>query len=271
MQKDSMKLYLKNLDLISFKRRVRKFWKQDFKKMTYGDISKSINDVLMVGGRFAIPAVIKKIPPGTQLFRIRHVSRDFVPCDKDCWAPPKEKVPGGRVNREGVPWLYTSLDQASVFREMPIPPGKIAMMMIYEVLEEISCSSPEFDEQNKHNLTKREIKQLHSIRSFLQSLFSIDAEGSKHRYKVSQSLVVNLVDYPECTAVFYTTHYPAFEAFGHHVAIKGQNQNQVRLSSVEMISNVYFSIDNKWLEVAPLRYYDGKLVENTRHTQIRPT
>lgn len=266
-----LKHYLKSLDLISFKQKVEKFWKQDFEKMTDGDISKSINDVLMVGGRFTIPVVIKKIPPGQPLFRIRHVFKNFVPCDRDCRAPPKEKVLGGRVNREGVPWLYTSLDQASVFWEMPIPRGKIAMMMIYEVLEEIvfsspiGLSSPEFDDQNELDLTRRERKQLHSIRCFLSDLLSIKVpEGREYLYKISQSLATDLMDCPGSTAV----HYPAVGAPGYHVAIKGQNQNQVRLSSVKMINNVeIFRIDNKQLQLGfeLLRSYDERFVENTQH------
>ncbi len=261
---------------MSFEQKVEKFWKQDFQKMTYRDISISINNVLMVEGKFTIPVVIKMIPPGTQLFRIRHVSKDFAPCDRDCWAPPKEKVLGGRVNKEREPWLYTSTDLVNVFLEMPIPRGKIAMMMIYEVLEEISCSSPDFsspvDDQNESNLTREEIEKLHLVRNFLRDLFSVKvAEGSKYLYKISQSLVIDLVDYPMCTAVYYTTYYPAIGASGDHVAIKGQNQNQVKLSSVKMINNVYFSIDSKQLKLnfGLLRSYNERLSENTQCTQIR--
>ena len=123
------------------------------------EVSNAINEVLMVGEIFTVPINIKTIPPGTQLFRVRHVFKDFVPCDRDCWAPPKEKTPSGRINKEGVPWLYTSLNLASVFLEMPIPHEKIAMVTIYKVLEEIKCSSPEFDNQNKMNLTRRELNK----------------------------------------------------------------------------------------------------------------
>ena len=265
-----LKNYLKSLEPISFEQKVEKFWKQGFKEMTCGDISASINSVLMVKSRFTIPVVIKMIPPGTQLFRIRHVSKDFIPCDGDCWAPPKEKVLGGRINKEGVPWLYTSPSLDSVFLEMLIPRGKIAMLIIYKALEEIRCSSPDFsspvDDQNESNLTRKEIEKLHLVRSFLHDLFSVEvAEGSEYLYKISQSFVTDFVDYPMCTAVYY----PAVEAPGYHVAIKGQNRNQVKLSSVKMINNVDSSIDNKQLKFELLRSYDERLFENTQCTQIR--
>ncbi len=263
-----MKRYLKNLDPMSLRRRIGKFWEHDFERMTYADVSNAINGVLMVRGEFVVPMNIRTVSPGTKLFRVRHVSKDIVPCNRDCWAPPKEKTPSGRINQEGVPWLYTSLDPSSVFSEMPIPSGKIAMLILYKAIEEIKCSSSEFDDQNKMNMTRRELNRLRLTTNFLRDLLSIEIDkGKEYSYKISQSLVIDLVDYPMCTAVYY----PAVNALGYHVAIKGQNQNKVKLSSVKIIDNVSFSNDNKNLNYELLRSYDENLVENTRRTKDKFT
>ena len=262
-----MKQYLAALDPRLLRRRIRRFWEHDFAEMSHQEVSNAINNVLMVDGTFVVPVSMKTIPTGTELLRVRHVPVDFVPTEPDCWAPPQDKAAKNRLNREGDPWLYTSFDLGTVFSEMPIPSGKVAMVMVYKVRKELKCSFPGFDGDDMLNLTRRERLRLGLATQFLRDLFSLEVnEGEEHLYKITQALVTDLVDYPECVAVWY----PSIKAHGHHVAVKGLHQRQLQLSSVKMMDSVTVSYSTdvkRWLvEFRLLRSYDENLAENTRAT-----
>lgn len=260
-----MKQYLAALEPALLRRRIGRFWEHDFAVMSDQEVSEAINRVLIVGRMFVVPATMRIIPSGTQLLRVRHVPRNFVPTESDCWAPPADKAAKNRVNKDGDPWLYTSFDLGTAFSEMPIPSGKIAMVMVYEVREELKCSCPDFGDEDRLNLTRRERLRLDLATQFLRDLFSLEVnDGEDHLYKITQALVTNLVDYPESVAVWY----PAVKSHGHHVAIKGPHQHRLRLSSVKMMDSVTVSFpeDAKRYDISfqLLRSYDGKLVENSR-------
>ena len=262
-----IKQYLAALDPMLLRQRTGRFWEHDFAGMSYPEVSNAINRVLTVGRMCAFPVTMKTIPSGTQLYRVRHVSREFVPTEADCWAPPTDRAIGNRVNRDGEPWLYTSFDPGTAFSEMPIPSDKIAMVMIYEVGEELKCSCPEFGDDDGFSLTRRERLRMGLVTQFLRDLFSLEVnDGEEHLYKITQALVTDLVDYPECVAVWY----PAVKSHGHHAAIKEPYQRRLRLSSVKMMDSVTvsYSEDGKGYDIGfhLLRSYDGNLVENTRAT-----
>ena len=264
----SMKQYLAALDPAPLRRRIGRFWEHDFTAMSYLEVSNAISSVLMVGRRFVVPGMMRTIPSGTELLRVRHVPRNFVPTESDCWAPPADLATGNRINRDGEPWLYASFDLGTAFSEMPIPTGKIAMAMLYDVREELRCSCPDFGDEDRFNLTRRERLRLDLATQFLRDLFSLEVnDGEEHLYKITQALVTDLVDYPECVAVWY----PAVKSHGHHVAIKGPHRHRLRLSSVKMMDSVTVtdSADAKRYEIffQLLRSYDGNLVENTRATE----
>ena len=77
-------------------------------------------------------------------------------------------------------------------------------------------------------------------------------------YKITQSLVSYLVDYPECVAV----EYPSVKSPGYHVAIKGPYQHRVRLTYVKMIDLVAVDIEQGNV-YQMLRSYDQNLIEDT--------
>lgn len=257
--------YLDTLDPELLRQRIGQFWKHNFARMQPYEIHNAINDVLTVDGHYIIPAKVTTIPPGTELLRVRHVPRDFVPKEPDCWAPPTDKARNNRLNKDGDPWLYTSLDLGSIFSEMPIPCDKIAMVMVYKVREEMKCSCPLFDGDDLGiNLTRRARNRLNLATQFLRDLFSLEVdEGKEYLYKITQTLVTDLVDYPNCVGVLY----PGVQAYGYHVAIKGPYQHRIQLSSVKMIgaAQVQYSEGNKKFEVVfqLIRSYDQNLVENT--------
>ena len=260
-----MKQYLAALEPTLLRRRIGRFWEHDFAAMSYSEVSNAINRVLTVGRMCVIPVTMKTIPSGTQLFRVRHVPRELVPSEVDCWAPPADRATGNRVNKDGEPWLYTSFDLGTALSEMPIPSDKIAMVMIYEACEELKCSCPEFGEDNGFSLTRRERLRMGLVTQFLRDLFSLEVnDGEEHLYKITQALATDLVDYPECVAVWY----PAVKSHGHHVAIKEPHQRRLRLSSVKMMDSVAvsYSEDAKKYDIffQLLKSYDGDLVENTR-------
>ena len=133
--------YLRSLEPAPFRRRRGRFWERDFAAMSPREVSDAISGVLMVGGTYAFPMSTTTVPPGTRLYRVRHVPPDLVPAEADCWAPPPDRATGNRINRDGEPWLYTSMDLGSALSEMPVPAGTAAMVMTYEVREELRCSS----------------------------------------------------------------------------------------------------------------------------------
>ncbi len=262
-----MKQYLKDLDPWLLRRRIGRFWEHDFAAMSPLEVSEAINSVLMVGRSFVVPVMIKTIQSGTQLVRVRHVPCDFVPTESDCWAPPADRAGNNRLNREGEPWLYTSFDLGTAFSEMPVPFGKVAMVMVYKVCAELKCSSPGFDD-DAFNLSRRERLRLGLVTQFLRDLFSLEVnDGEEYLYKITQALVADLVDYPECVAVWY----PGVKAAGHHVAVKGAHQRRLRLSSVKMMDSVIVTAlaDAKRYNVMfrLLRSYDENVVEDTRATR----
>lgn len=84
---------------------------------------------------------------------------------------------------------------------MPIPHGKIAMVMVYKVHNELKCSCPRFDGEDI-DLTNQERSRLRLATQFLRNLFSLRVnKGEEYLYKITQSLVTHLVDYPNCVAV----------------------------------------------------------------------
>ena len=263
----AMKQYLAALDPALLRRRIGRFWEHDIASMSYPEVSNAINKVLTVGRMYVLPVTMKTIPSGTQLFRVRAVPRDLAPSEADCWAPPADRATANRVNKDGEPWLYTSFDLGTALSEMSIPSGKIAMVMIYEVCQEVKCSCPEFGDDDEFSLTRRERLRMGLVTQFLRDLFSLEVnDGEEHLYKITQALVTDLVDYAECVAVWY----PAAKSHGHNVAIKEPQQRQLRLSSVKMMDSVTvsYSEDAKRYDISfqLLRSYDGNLVENTRTT-----
>lgn len=97
------KQYLKALDPGLLRQRIGRFWEHDFAGMSHREVADAIYKVLMINGSFVFPLRVRTIPPGTQLLRVRHVPRDFVPTEWDCWAPPKDKARNNRLNRDGEP------------------------------------------------------------------------------------------------------------------------------------------------------------------------
>lgn len=260
-----LRQYLRSLDPVILQQNIDRFWEHDFTEMSNWDISSAIYDVLMANKSFVIPAGMKTIPLGTQLMRVRHVPRDFVPTEQDCWAPPEDKARNNRLNRDGDPWLYTSFDLGCVFSEMPIPCEKIAMVMVYKVQDELKCSYPGFDEKSV-DLTEEEFSRLRSATQFLYNLFSLEVnKGEEHLYKITQTLTTDLMDYPECVGVLYSS----VQSPGHHVAIKGPHQHRVQMTSVKMMDSVtvQYSIDSERFETTfnLLKSYDENLIENTKY------
>lgn len=259
----ALKRYVDNLEPWVFKRRIKRFWEHDFARMSHPQISQAIDDVLTIDGEYAFPVSRESIAPGTQLLRVRHVPRDFVPTHADCRAPPKEKAGGGRLDKEGEPWLYTSFDLGGVFSEMPTPPEKMAMVVVYKVRHELQCSCPVFDTSGL-GLTARDRRRLDLVTQFLRDLFSLEVEeGQEHLYKITQVFAASLVNYPECVAVWY----PSVKSPGWHVAVQEAHQDRLQLTAVKMMDSVVVrhSTDTKKWEVGfrLLRSYDGGLVENT--------
>ena len=134
------------------------------------------------------------------------------------------------------------------------------MVAIYKVREELKCSYPGFDDEGNLDLTEQGRINLDLVTKFLRDLFSLEVkEGEEYLYKITQSLVTDLVDYPKCVAVLY----PSVKSSGYHVAIKGPHQHQVRLTSVKMMDSVTVDIKREAVCAQLLRSYDQNLTEDT--------
>ena len=102
------------------------------------------------------------------------------------------------------------------------------------------------------------------VRDFLREMFHLEVgEGEEHLYRITQTLVADLVDYPNCVAVCY----PSVSSHGHHVAVKGPHQGRLRLLSVKLMDTAvahYSDADQKYdILFRLLRSYDGDLTEDT--------
>ena len=138
-------------------------------------------------------------------------------------------------------------------------------VMVYKVRDELKCACPGFSEDGAYNLTRCERLRLGLATQFLRDLFSLEVnEQEKHLYRITQTLVTDLVDYPE------TVWYPGVKAHGDHVAIKGAHLHRLHLSSVKIIDSVTvnYSADAKRYDIRfqLLRSYDENLVDNTQPT-----
>lgn len=194
---------------------------KSFNEMNYGEYSDdeildSFIKALQVNHIFSYTSQQYYLTNDELLFRVRAVSYTNLPCEKfkneaDCWNPPKEKAPQGRLNKLHESMLYTTLGNPSIcMDECHIEIGNQFMLMVYTVIDEIEFSfiggrlHPELEKELSPNgLRYHQICTL-----FLNRFFSkpVD-ECNKDYYRVTDLLANHIFSNKEvdCRAWGYAT------------------------------------------------------------------
>lgn len=135
------------------------------------------------------------------LFRVRSASYDALPCKKlkneaDCWNPPKEKAPQGRLNKLHESLLYTTLGNPSIcLDECDIQTGKQFMLMVYSVCDQIEFSliGARLHPETEKELSPNSLRYHQICTLFLNHFFSkpVD-ECDKEYYRVTELLAKHI-------------------------------------------------------------------------------
>ena len=134
--------YLLQFTVHELRQKIRTFKNLNIRTMEPAAIEAAVLDVVTVGNpRFAVlPVYATTYPKGTRFFRIRRFVDGLNPVATvaDCWYPPPDKTKMGRVNREGMPVLYTSPgDPLIAVAEMGAADGSRCVVLQYDATKEI--------------------------------------------------------------------------------------------------------------------------------------
>lgn len=187
------RLALDRLPLSELKRRIREFRQLPFERMAYDDIVRAVGDVVFVEAagpeKFAVLSWITDYKnPGTLLYRAR---KDVIPLRRvdECWHPPPEKARSSRLNRDGEPVLYTSVDGPKVvLDEIDAQPGDAVSVIVYRIQDRLKLMILGSMSRYAYLNREQQDKQL-CLFEFLSSEFTrIVPPGQEYLYQISQAI-----------------------------------------------------------------------------------
>ena len=210
--------FLRHVDARELHRRIARFRMLNFGAMSYAELTNAIIGVIQfdtpTGPRAILRPTIGWFAAGTRFYRVRTIpseDRDSIgpPSPsmsriramsriRDCWEPPKEVVPVGRLNRAGQPLLYTSPRNFLVaIDEMKIEDGECCSLIVYEAADNVKIavignSHPSIGALDEYSTMKMEM-----IDGFLRDEFTRDVgPGTEYLYRLSEVIAKSWFDLP---------------------------------------------------------------------------
>lgn len=251
--------FLQYVDARELRRRISDFRKLNFRDLSYAEVSQAILDVILFDTPNGKMGIIRpssaSYPTGTRFYRVRAIPEDdhVTPLRSmskvsDCWEPPPEVVPMGRLNREGEPLLYTSLsDPLVAIDELKIADGEWCSVITYEAIEDVKVTviGGNLDTEELENA---EALKLELLQDFLHHEFTRDVgKGTEYLYRISEIIAKHYFDMPP--EMHDAWCYPSIaDKSKWNVAFHPKDRVRLRLVGVEI--------------ARPQRLQDGKLVLN---------
>ena len=207
----NLKFYLQNIDPLELQKRIDKFRKLNFNKLSYSEIGKAVNDTISVkiqGGKLSystwINSGLSSYPVGTRFYRVRAIPKNdrqlplrSMSKVSDCWEPPEEIVEIGRLNKAKQPVLYTTPSSPIVaIEEKKISNNEFFSLIVYEATQKINVAM--IGQNFEYNgLNKEEILKLQMIQDFFYHEFIRDVgKGTEYLYRISEYITKTFFDFP---------------------------------------------------------------------------
>ena len=205
--------YLGTLTTTSLRNRIREFRRLDLRRQSYEEIRQEIRKVLAPGGEMSLvrlPSVCR-FPKGQKFYRVRCFvdGKNPVVMSSDCWAPPPEVTPAGRINSPGNPVLYTALDGVTAADEMAATDGRPIIMITYEATEDmdfgfITWEPTTISKIFSASLDNSEVEKLTILHDFLVDEFTRDAgRETEQRYMITNAIAHDHFNLPAISGYCY--------------------------------------------------------------------
>ena len=202
------KAFLQCVDARELHRRISGFRGRNFGSMSYKEVAQAILDVIMFDTPNGSMALVQprsaRYPAGTRFYRVRAIPQDdqVTPLRSmskvgDCWEPPAQKAPTGRLNREGEPLLYTSpINPMVAIDEVKIADGDWCSVIAYDAVDDVNVTvigaDPAVD-----GLDEADALKLEMIQGFLRDEFTRDVgRGTECLYRISEIIAKDYSDLP---------------------------------------------------------------------------
>ena len=239
------KAFLQFVDARELHRRISAFRKLNFRSMSYSDVAQAIRDVLLFDTPNGPMAVLQpdsaQYAAGTRFYRARTIPKDdhVTPLRSmskvsDCWEPPSEIAPIGRLNREGEPLLYTSpLNPLVAIEECKILNGEWCSLIVYEAVEIVKITVIGGDPEVE-GLEDADALKLEMIQGFLRDEFTRDVgQGTEYLYRISEIIAKDYFDLPP--VVHHAWCYPSIVTKpAWNVAFRPRDRQKLRLIGVQI-------------------------------------
>ncbi len=226
-------------------RRVSNFRKLNFRDMSYEDVSQAIRRVIMFDTPSGQISVLQPLsgqyPAGTLFYRVRVIPKDdhIAPLRSmsklsDCWEPPPNAVPIGRLNREGEPLLYTApLDPRVAIGELKVPDGEWFSLIVYEAVEAVKVTIVG-GQPDTTGLDATDALKVEMLQGFLRDEFTRDVgKGTEYLYRISEIIAKDYFDLPPEMQDAWC--YPSIvDKSRFNVAFRPETRRKLRLIGVQI-------------------------------------
>ncbi|MEK5026348.1 hypothetical protein [Paenibacillus sp. FSL M7-1046] len=197
----TMQDYLFNMDIHILLNKIDRFRKLNIKKLSPGEISKEISNVLMFDRRSVLLSYIDNFKTGTLVYRIRKLKNSEIPNNElniiqDLWNPPSKFVKRMRLNKPHESLLYACFGIDTALEETKVNDNDSFALIAYEVIDDIKAVRIGNDDDFSSYSSDDRLK-LRIINNFLKEEFIREAgEGNEHLYRVSEIIAKDYFDLP---------------------------------------------------------------------------
>ena len=202
--------FLKNVDEVELRRRIRRFRNLNFEGMEYSEIANEIDNVLTSNGTFMLIPDIYTYPTGVFFYRTRTLKdvqrlNETISKISDFWNPPVElmdKNMYGRLNKPQESLLYTAPIDALVAVDEIVPKlekDNNLLLIAYQSIEKIKVNfiGGDFYSGKFGIHDEKAIRVGETYNDFFRVDFMRDVgKGTEYLYKISEIIAKQYFDLP---------------------------------------------------------------------------
>lgn len=189
--------FLKRIDPLELAKRIKRFNKLDFRKMSEMEIIKEVESVMRFENIVSIMNAYSVYRKGTRFYRVRKLNNLNVPNDSltiksDFWNPPSRFVKKyGRLNKPKESLLYTAFNPLICIKETNIMNNEPFAIIVYEAKREVRFSWIGSETNYRHhNISDFNAILVHEIyKNFLINQFTKEVPpGQEYLYRISEHI-----------------------------------------------------------------------------------